>query len=164
MFYIYWFVYTYWFLHVIMHVCSWSSSTISVEKAAARSWSWFKWEDRGGVVIWWKTRWHIFLRGQLREILVWKSRPFREFPVLRKGRGQAGRGYYEHASKNFSRKPYRLYQSCSWQHNALWHRSAHNIYADTSTTQATVVVVVSLLIQLNPRAQTALFNLGRKMF
>jgi len=66
--------------------------------------------------------------------------------------------------KNFSRKPYRLYQSCSWQHNALWHRSAHNIYADTSTTQATVVVVVSLLIQLNPRAQTALFNLGRKMF
>jgi len=48
--------------------------------------SWFKWEDRGGVVIWWKTYWHVFLRGQLREIFVRKPRPFREIPLLRKGR------------------------------------------------------------------------------
>jgi len=75
-FFIYWFVHTYWFLHVIIHVCSWSSLTRYIENAAARSWSWSKCGDRGGVVIWWKICWHVFLRGHLWENFVWKSHPF----------------------------------------------------------------------------------------
>jgi len=94
MFYIYWFVHTYWFLLVSNYVCSWSSLTKYVENAAARSGSWFKWVDRGGVVILWKIFWHIFWRGQLREIFVWKTRPFREILIQRKGRGQAGGGVF----------------------------------------------------------------------
>jgi hypothetical protein len=90
MIYIYWFVHTYWFLHVSIHVCSWSSLTKYVENAAARSWSWFKWGDRGGVVIWWKTCWHVFLRGQLRNFFVWKPHPFRDILAERKRPGWKG--------------------------------------------------------------------------
>jgi len=72
-----------------------------IENAAARSWSWSKWGDRGGVVILWKICWHVFLRGHVWEILVWKPHPFREIPAYLKGRGQAGRRYYEHASTIF---------------------------------------------------------------
>ena len=68
------FVHTYWFLHVIIHVCSWSSLTRYFENTAARSWSWSKWGDRGGVVIWWKICWHVFLRGHLWEIFAPLSR------------------------------------------------------------------------------------------
>ena len=74
MFYIYWFVHTYWFLHVSIHVCSWSSLTKYIENAAAPFWSWSKWGDRGGVVIWWKICWHVFLRSHIWEFFVWISR------------------------------------------------------------------------------------------
>ena len=124
MFYIYWFVHTYWFLHVSNHVCSWSSLTKYVENAAARSGSGFKWEDRGGVVIWWKICWQVVLRGQLREIFVWKSRPSREIPLLRKGKGQAGRGYHEHASKKFLPQTIRLrHQSSNKMHCGAGRRT-----------------------------------------
>jgi len=78
-FYIYWFVHTYWFLHVSILVCSWSSLTKYIENTAARSWSWSKcqWEDQDGVIIWWKICWHFFLRGHLWEIFVWKPHTFR---------------------------------------------------------------------------------------
>ena len=75
--------------------------SLKIENAAARSWSWSKWGDRGGVVILWKMCWHVFLRGHLWEIFVSKPHPFREIPVVWKGRGQAGRRYYEHASTMF---------------------------------------------------------------
>jgi len=93
-----WIVHNYWFLHVSIYVCSWSSLTRYIENTAARSWSWSKWGDRGGVVIWWKIFWQVFLRGHIWDIFVWKPHPFREIPGQRKGRGQAGRRYYEHAS------------------------------------------------------------------
>jgi len=145
MFYIYWFVHTYWFLHVSIHVCSWSSLTKYVENAAARSWSWFKWGDRGGVVIWWKICWHVFLRGHLREILFENFTPFEKFRWSGKEEARPGGGIMNMHRKKFSRKLYRLHQSCLHKHNTLWRRSAHNSYTDNLTTQV-----------------TASFNLGRK--
>jgi len=147
MFYICWFVHTYWFLHVSIHICSWSSLTKYVKNAVARSWSWFKWGDRVGVVIWWKICWHVFLRGHLREIFVWKPYPFRKIRTSGQEETRPGGGIMNMCRKKFSRKPYRLHQSCLWYHNTLWHRSAHNSCTDGSTTQV-----------------TASFNLGRKMF
>jgi len=41
------------------------------------------------------------MRGHLLEIFVSKPHPFREIPVWQKGRGQAGRRYYERASTIF---------------------------------------------------------------
>jgi len=84
-----------------IHVCSWSSLTRYIENAAARSWSWSKRGDRGGVVFWCKICWHVFMRGHLWENFVSKSHPFREIPVWWKGRGQPRRRYYEHASTIF---------------------------------------------------------------
>jgi len=46
-------------------------------------------------------------------------RSFREIPVCRKGRGQAGGGYYEKVLRKVSRKPYNLDQYSFKQHYAF---------------------------------------------
>jgi len=64
-------------------------------------------EARGDVVIWWKICWNKFLRS------------FREILACRKGRGQAGGGYYGKVSGKVSRKPCSLNQYSLKQHYAL---------------------------------------------
>jgi len=100
MFYICWFVHIFRFLHVSIHVCSWSSLTKYVENAAARSWSWFQWGNRGGVVIWLKICWYVFLRGHLLEIFVRKPHPFREFRSSGKEEARPGGGIMNVRRKN----------------------------------------------------------------
>ena len=99
------------FLHILVrthllvlrcqHPCiSWSSLTRYIENAAARSWSWFKWGERGGVVIWWKICWHVFLRGHLREILFENLTPFEKFWSDGKEEARPGGGIMNMCRKN----------------------------------------------------------------
>jgi len=114
-----------------------------VENAAARSWSWFKSGDRGGVVIGQKYTDTFFWGATSGKFLIQNL----IFPVCGNDEARPGGGIMNMRRKNFSRKPYRLHQFCSRWQNAFWHRSVHNSYTDTLTSQV-----------------TASFNLGRKMF
>jgi len=119
-FYIYWFVHSYWFLDVSIHVCSWSSLTRHIENAAVRSWSWSKWGDRGGVVIWWKICWHVFLRGHiLGKFSIQNLTPFEKFQSSGKEEARLGAGIMNMRRQYFYCKPYRLHQSCLQWHKAL---------------------------------------------
>jgi len=60
-----------------------------------------------------------FFQGKTPAKTVGRTRPFREILVQQKGTGQAGGGYYAKKSKQGSRKPCGLDQSCSKQMLAL---------------------------------------------
>jgi len=76
-------------------------------------------EDRGGVVIWWKTCWHKFFRGKLREKLLLKLDSFEKFWSLGEKEARTGWRIVDRGPQMASRKPYSLDQSYFSQHNAL---------------------------------------------
>jgi len=51
--------------------------------------------------------------------VIGKTCPFREIPVMWKGRGQTGRGYYGKSHVKVGRELYSVHQLCSLKHNAL---------------------------------------------
>ena len=53
------------------------------------------------------------------EKVIGKNCPFREIPVMRKGRGQTGRGYYGKSHEKVGRELYNLHQLCLLKHNTL---------------------------------------------
>ena len=77
-----------------------------------RSWSWSKWGDRGGVVICWKTCWQVFLRATCGNFFLENLTPFEKFRSGEKEEARPGGGIMNRRRQNFSRKPYRLHQSC----------------------------------------------------
>ena len=112
MFHIYCFVRNCWFLPVSIHVCSWLSLTKHVENAAARSWSWFKWEDRGGEVIWRKYADTFFWGATSGKFLFENLTPFEKFRSSRMEEARPGGGIMNMRLHFFSCEPYRLHQSC----------------------------------------------------
>ena len=75
-------------------------------------------EARGNVVIWWKTCWHNFWRGQLREILLAKIAPFKKF---RSSKEEEARTGWRHVDGGHHKASQKLY---FWI-KLIWNNTMH---------------------------------------